>query len=327
MAGVIVRRLKAPSLAPSDPVPLVFMCHAAGFCKEMWMPIVDELQTILSTQKPSGTTSSSADCGHIDVVAMDLPGHGDGPVPQFKGWEWPRFLPQEIEKAASEATGLSKDRGMKLAVGHSMGGAGLLMHQLHKPTWDKMVLFEPVIFKTNILSRLMSRSPYNPMSAKAKNRKSTWESIDDAYKFFRSRKAFRQWDDRVVRAYVEGGLRQTDKGVELKCRPEFESQIYHWCENSVWEQLHTLRVPVKLIVGEYTDKESEMEPHPILDLVLKFYETSKPSHSLYEIMEKEIPNCTRMIGTDGGHFWPLEKPSRMAQEIFLALDPALKSKL
>jgi hypothetical protein len=62
----------------------------------------------------------------------------------------------------------------------------------------------------------------------------------------------------------------------------------------VWEGLHNVRVPVKLIVGEFTDKESEGE-NPLLRHVMKFYEMSRPSHALYELMEAELPSGTRMV--------------------------------
>lgn len=38
--------------------------------------------------------------------------------------------------------------------------------------------------------------------------RSTWASYDEAYKFFRSRKIFQKWDDRIVHAYVQGLMKR-----------------------------------------------------------------------------------------------------------------------
>ena len=64
--GLMRGFLGAPQPAEVGAASILF-CHANGFCKEVWLPVVEELGDIFGE-----------DCGlRVDWLLSDLPGHGD----------------------------------------------------------------------------------------------------------------------------------------------------------------------------------------------------------------------------------------------------------
>ena len=103
----------------------LLLCHATGFCKDVWSPFIDELAAI---------AGSSLACD-----AINFSGHGGRAAPDAPLTSWDPFRDDVLDAAGSE-TGL-------IGVGHSMGGAALVAAELARPgTFAKLVLFEPIIF-------------------------------------------------------------------------------------------------------------------------------------------------------------------------------------
>ena len=65
------------------------------------------------------------------------------------------------------------------------------------------MLVEPIV-----LPPPYGRFPDNPMSNGARRRKPGYSSRQAAYDNFRRKRAFQGWQDRAMRAYVDGGLRE-----------------------------------------------------------------------------------------------------------------------
>ena len=99
----------------------MFLSHATGFCATAWAAVAEDL-------------------GVLPWTAWDYRGHGrsgGGTIPV--SW-WSMGFDAG---AVRDATPVERAIG----VGHSMGGAALLMAQLFDPRrFDALILFEPIVF-------------------------------------------------------------------------------------------------------------------------------------------------------------------------------------
>ncbi len=247
--------------------PLIVFVHATGFCKELCDPIVSDLAERM---------------GSFTALAVDQRAHGDSasPDPPFDWWD----IGGDVVELVGDAVGA-------VGVGHSAGGAALVLAELISPgLFDALVLVEPIIFPPPY-----GRYPDNPMSAGALRRKPGFTSRAAAYDDFAGKVAFRGWDDRAMRAYVEGGLRDTDDGVVLKCTPEAEAEFFMAAtEHAAWDRLDEVTTPARLIAGEHSTTHQE----PFLSQL-----TSR------------FPTATYEIVPDSSHFVWMEKPGLIADRI------------
>jgi pimeloyl-ACP methyl ester carboxylesterase len=90
-----------------------------------------------------------------------------------------------------------------VGIGHSIGGAVLLMAALLSPQiFEELITMEPII----------RPPPYtledNPLSLQAKKRRFQFDTKEEAYHYYKQKKdLFGMWNDRVLRAYIDGGIR------------------------------------------------------------------------------------------------------------------------
>lgn len=206
--------------------PLLAM-HATGFCKEIWGPVVDDV-------RQRGVANP--------VLAIDQPGHGDSgrPEPPFDWWDVGRTA---LDVALTLGPGV-------FGLGHSSGGAALVMAELLGPgTFSTLVLIEPIIFPGPF-----RRWEDNPMADAALKRRNFFSSPAAALHNFRGKGPFAQWDDRALRAYVNGGLHERDGAWELKCAPEVEAEYYRAAGlHGAWARLGEIGAPVVLVAGDASD--------------------------------------------------------------------------
>ncbi len=251
--------------------PLVVLVHATGFCKELCDPIVAELGERLDT---------------FTAVALDQRAHGDSfaPDPPFDWWD-----------IGGDVVELVGDAPSAVGVGHSAGGAALVLAELiHPGLFDALVLVEPIIFPPPY-----GRYPDNPMSEGARRRKPGFTSRKAAYANFVGKVAFSGWDERAMRAYVAGGLRDTDDGVVLKCTPEAEADFFMAAtEHAAWDRLHEVDTPALLIAGEHSTTHQEQFLSEL---------TGRFGDATYEI----VP--------DSSHFVWMEKPEVIADRVAAAV--------
>jgi pimeloyl-ACP methyl ester carboxylesterase len=210
--------------------PLTVFVHATGFCKEVCEPVVAETRAL-------GV--------ELCALALDQRAHGDSGVPEppFDWWDLGRDI-VDLVGGSSPAIG----------VGHSSGGAALAMAELLRPgTFASLVLVEPII-----LPPPYERHPDNPMAHQALRRKSSFASRNAAFANFKSKRAFLEWDERALHAYVDGGFRQEGNRVVLKCTPESEAEFF-WAATThgAWDRLAEITVPTLLIAGEQSTTHQE----------------------------------------------------------------------
>jgi pimeloyl-ACP methyl ester carboxylesterase len=204
--------------------PSMLCAHATGFHALVWQPFVDSL------------------IRDIHGWAFDAAGHGASHTPNFDTFHWDRFGRDVLTIVDT----LELDR--PFAVGHSMGGAALVMAELMRPgTFRALYLFEPIIFPVAPVNEGAS-----PMVQAAQRRRNVFASRDEAYDNYASKIPLNQLDPAALRSYVDHGLRDTSDGqVTLSCEREFEALIFSTGGNHrTFERLGELRCPTVIAMGE-----------------------------------------------------------------------------
>ena len=248
----------------------VFLAHATGFCKEVWDPVVAELRAAKRDRS---------------VTAWDAPGHGGsaaGPVP-FDWWDTARVALEVVRETRS--------RGPVLGVGHSMGGASLVMAELLAPAaMQGLILIEPIIFPPPF-----QRLEDGPLVAGAIRRRASFASPGEAREHFSSKSAFASWDERALRGYVDGGLIERDGRFWLACDPQVEADAYRaGTAHGAYERLAEIACPVVILAGQSSDTHSEPFVAHLADV---------------------IPDCRYRVVSSAGHFLPMERPDVIAGQI------------
>lgn len=206
--------------------PVVILCHATGFHARIWDPIVESLMA------------------DFDCWAIDFRGHGDSTLPPGTPLVWTGMANDllvavdHIEESTGEAP--------ITAVGHSMGGASIVMAELARPgTFTKAYLFEPILYPA-IAENMKKRKN---LSAGARRRTETFESLESAESRYAARPPLGNFDPRALHAYVEHGFRATSNGVMLKCRGETEAAVFENSDNRAYDRLHLVHTDILISAG------------------------------------------------------------------------------
>jgi pimeloyl-ACP methyl ester carboxylesterase len=201
--------------------PPLLMVHATGFHGLMWTPIARRLQD------------------DFHCWSLDLRGHGDSGAPPDLDFSWGGFA-QDI-RSVVETLGLERP----LAVGHSLGGATLLLtEQLTPGTFGSIYAYEPAICVpgsddgSQSVDLALRRRAYFPSRAAALANYAGKPPMDC-------------FADEALAAYVEHGLaEESDGSVHLKCRPAYESGTFGgFSRTSIYARLPEVRCPVFIARG------------------------------------------------------------------------------
>jgi pimeloyl-ACP methyl ester carboxylesterase len=246
----------------------VLFAHATGFHGKVWEPLA----------------------AHLDVFhgySFDERGHGDSPAPEGFEFEWTGFADDAL--ATLDGFGLERPYG----VGHSAGGAALLMAEAARPgTFRALYVWEPVVMPFD-----GTPSPQdNPLTEGALRRREVFPSRDEAYANFASKPPFSALDPDALRAYVDHGFADTGDGsVRLKCRPADEAQMYRMgSAHHAFSRFPDVRCPVVVACG---GTSTAFGP-ALIEL-----QAARLSHARTEV----LPSL--------GHFGPLEDPPAVAASI------------
>jgi pimeloyl-ACP methyl ester carboxylesterase len=256
--------------------PDVLLVHATGFCAAVLAPLAAEL------------------CDHYHCWAIDLRAHGRSERPRDGDLRWSGFA----DDVASTIDQLGLDH--PLAVGHSCGGAAVILVEEGRPgTFAALYTFEPVVLPEEAPAEAMQA---NPMSTAARRRRPTFPSTEDAFVNFSVKRPFRDLDPDVLQLYVEEALevipeREGGDGraVQLRCRREDEADIYaHGASHGAFAGLPAVSCPVTLACGASTDSfgPSLLEAH-----------AARLGHAHVEV----LPGI--------GHFGPLEDPVAVGRSV------------
>ena len=209
--------------------PPLLLSHATGFHAMVWKPLAAAL-------------------GHrFHCWAVDYRGHGDASSPaDAVAWEG----------YGEDALAVVHDLGLRgaLAIGHSMGGAALLMAEIAETgTFRGIVAYEPIVFppvpEDDGLDGGQSERP--SLAGGARKRRAVFGSKQAAYDNFASKPPLDVFTPEALRAYVDHGFADTPDGrVRLKCDPEHEARTYEMGpRHHTFEHLGRVRCPVLVIGG------------------------------------------------------------------------------
>ena len=280
-----------PPAPPSSAAATLFFAHATVFCKEVWSACYGELDLLAAA--PS--SSSSRLPVTYDCLALDFTGHGDSRervAHMSRPLMWQEFTTRDVlevlggegpeggeeGKASTTATtaaaGGEQQRRPVVGVGHSMGGAALVLAELANPgLFDRLILLEPILPPPDRREAAESsvESAESPLATRARRRRGEWGSVAEARAYFESKPLFQQFDRRALDGYINGGLaeggeeeeeeveeaggkvrkaeKEKNKRCVLKCTPTVEAETYDGVGASVWDALHRIDCPVTLVVG------------------------------------------------------------------------------
>jgi pimeloyl-ACP methyl ester carboxylesterase len=253
-----------------DGPPLLF-AHATGFHGVVFAPLARLLR------------------GQFHSVALDERGHGDSGLPPQMDFDWHGFARDVL----ATVDGLALKR--PFAVGHSGGGAGLLLAEQARPgTFRALYLFEPIVFPPS--GPFPTGSGDNPLTESARRRREIFESRQEAFDNYASKPPFDRLAPEALRAYVDHGFADQDDGrVRLKCRGETEALVYEqsWSHDA-YDHLPEVRCPVTVACGAMSDTFGA---------------------ALVDAVVDRLPRARGEVVPGVGHFGPLEDPALLARSI------------
>lgn len=183
--------------------PLLF-AHATGMHGWTWSVIARHLT------------------GQFHCWALDFRGHGDSAVAPTDDMNFEGLARDAL--AVVDAIG---ERNV-IAVGHSMGGAALVLAALARPgAFAELFLYEPGLKSKSEPSE--AESAYQRAMIDAmKRRRSCFDSRDAAIAAYARKHPMSGFHAGALAAYVDYGFdpcRGQGGGVELKCEPQTEAQV------------------------------------------------------------------------------------------------------
>jgi pimeloyl-ACP methyl ester carboxylesterase len=248
--------------------PPLILAHATGFHGRVWLPVAAHLRH------------------RFHCIAFDSRGHGDSARAPGGDYDWNGFGRDVLAVVAA----LEGER--PCAVGHSSGGAALLLAEEAQPgTFAALYCYEPVVAAFD----LRAQSP--ALASGARRRRAVFESRAAALANYAAKPPFAGLDPAALEAYVEWGFHdRADGTVELACAPEDEARVYEqaW-RHHAYQDLGRVACPATLAVG------------------------GENAHFGVEVVTAV---AARMAGPtaievhdDLGHFGPMERPSEVAASI------------
>ena len=246
--------------------PLLF-AHATGFCAGVWRPVAERLSA------------------RFHSYGLDLRGHGASTLPGGRtDGIWRGFADDVL--AAVDGLGLEQPVG----VGHSSGGAALLMAEAGRPgTFSALWCYEPIVWPDPASARDRAAR----MAAGAGRRRDRFGSRQEAYDNFAAKLAFAP---DALRAYVGCGfITEADGSVRLSCPRDVEAAVYlRAVDDDRFARLGDVRCPVVVAVGGRTDAIGP-------DLAAK--------------LVAALPDGRQRVFEDLSHSGPLEDPPAVAEAI------------
>jgi pimeloyl-ACP methyl ester carboxylesterase len=202
--------------------------HATGFHGRVFEPMV---------------TAGLASVFHC--VGADLRGHGDSEIPVDVDFAWEGFRDDVL--AVIDDVGASPSH-QAYGVGHSMGGAALLMAELARPgTFAGLYLFEPIVPPPGPID--FARG--NPMAESAERRREVFPSLDHAVANYASKPPLNRLRADALNAYVVHGFAPLADGtVRLKCRGTSEAATFRMAGgHGTFARLGEISCPVTIAMG------------------------------------------------------------------------------
>lgn len=249
--------------------PPLLLCHATGFHARVWDGVAAEFPD-------------------RQCIALDFRGFGDSTPPVDGRFAWRGFGDDVL--AVVDHFGLTDVQ----AVGHSKGGAALLLAEIERPgTFAGLVCYEPIVFPRQG-DGIPTPPPdgENGLAAAARRRRETFDSYEVAIERFGARPPLGSLRPDVLEAYVRHGFRPTDDGtITLKADREHEALTYEMAaDHHAYEHLATVDCPVLVAHGGDGGLPAIIAP----------------------LVAQHLPHGEVRAFPELGHFGPLEDPVAFA---------------
>jgi pimeloyl-ACP methyl ester carboxylesterase len=252
----------------------VLLSHATGFHAHCWEPVAHALNS------------------HHHVTGLDHRGYGDAETVDPTTMTWDQY---GLDALAAARHLYAEHNEPIIGIGHSMGGASLLMAAHSEPHLFKaLFVFEPIVFPPPDPDA--GERPDSPLPAGARKRRSRFPSFEAAIENFAAKPPMAAFNAVAREAYVRHGFKPTPDGdIELKCLPEHEARTYETGGISgAWDSLPSITTPVWVLSGAIAPFQ--------------------PSAFAITVAQR-IPGSTYVRWDEVGHFGPLEKPELLAQYV------------
>ena len=251
--------------------PTLVFCHATGFCAHTWFPMIQAMTS------------------QFRCVGIDLRGHGHTDLPVGVSADWSGMTQDFLAVVKYLGCGVDGSNGPILAVGHSMGGAAIVLGEVAQPgTISRAWLYEPILLPAGPVLE-GDNSP--AIAAGARRRTATFASAFEVRERYRARPPLSVLDSRVLDLYIEHGFRHNSDGsVTLRCRPEVEASVFEHHQAGGYEAALAINKPVMAGAATMHDMVGEQ---------------------IYKAAERN-PNLEVTQYSGLTHFGPLEQPEMMA---------------
>lgn len=247
----------------------LLIAHATGFCGQTYGPLAAALSS------------------RFHVWALDFRGHGDSTAPDNGDFSWTGM------GADASAVIDAISAGQLVVVGHSLGGAALLLAELARPGSLRCAyLYEPIIFPVGV--PMAGRD--NPLAVAARRRRPTFPSKGAALLRYAGRTPLGVLRADALAAYVEHGFaEQPDGTATLKCAPENEAATFEAEGKVTVSEIAGVVVPTTIAVGHAAEGPNPAAFGPAIVAAM-------PDAHLSELRHL-------------GHFGPLQDPEMVAEDI------------
>ena len=251
--------------------PPLLMLHATGLCAWPWKPIARRLAE------------------NYRVLAFDQRGHGDTGQSD-RGYRF-EYAGEDLADIV-ETLDLQTPR----VIGHSSGGlAAIIASNLLPGRFGRVVLVE---------TRVSNDAPAAPSqdlvrrAERTRMKRAVWESREAMFDAYRTRAAFKDWEDEPYREFIEGGTRLLPDGrAQLKCHPETEATFYGMRDDlPVQDYLKGLPGDCLLLLADYPGSQ-------------------RPDDPGIQQFRKLVPGAVVKPMGKGSHFLPMEYPGDVLHAI------------
>ena len=247
------------------------LCHATGFHGAVWEPV------------------SAALGDGFQRWAVDFRGHGASVIPPDHPVPW--------EAVAGDVLAVVDDLGLTpgevRGVGHSLGGAALLLAEQARPgLFAGLWLYEPIAPPRGAIP---ASEGGNTLAEGARRRRPSFASHAEALANFASKPPLDVARADALHAYVRHGLVAGEDGaVHLACRPEDEARFYEGGgAHGAFDRLAEVACPVVIACSGEPLGPAMFAP-PIAEA---------------------LPNGALEVHEHLTHFGPLEAPSELAASV------------
>ncbi|KAF7356577.1 hypothetical protein MVEN_00991400 [Mycena venus] len=310
-------RVEAVQYIPASPCEdgftLVFL-HAMSLHKETFEPMLDHLLAVSTKIK--------------DVWSIDNPNHGRSSVlnqkllstPSYREyWSAAEFARAIYSFLSSSVHGVDFSARRLVGLAHSSAVSALMLLLRDKEfssspksrlNFASLILLDPALLPPQFPSTIILSNMFGKF---ASTKRDKWPTRAAAHKYLAAHPAFKIWDPRALRLFVDCALRDSDSGSEvvLSCSRAQEAGFY------LSPTADYKARPVEIFV-ELT-RTDELPIHIITCLKDEYRGQTLPSKEFQIAQVKTTTRGSVQLMERGGHMFPQVEPALCADAIQRAL--------